>query len=194
MFLMAFSASSLFELSRNGLTTWLRKNRRYVGVSFAVSHFIHLALIAMVAVEYPEPFFATRGAFEFVGGGLVYAIILAMTITSFDGPTRKLGTKWWTRLHLFGGIAIWFTFTQRYVRSSFADPSYLVAVIPLLVAGLLKLRYYRQAGPEGQSEAFEALSWAVISSRSNPRISAIFLAILVLSCRPLNMSEPGPKA
>ena len=48
LFAMAFAAGALVELAPNGFTLWQRRNRRYLGVSFAVSHGIHLvALIAL---------------------------------------------------------------------------------------------------------------------------------------------------
>lgn len=59
LFALAFSASSLFAISRNPATTWLLKNRRYIGVSFAASHFIHLGLIVAVAAGYSESFLPT---------------------------------------------------------------------------------------------------------------------------------------
>ena len=46
LFCLAFSAA-LYRLWPNAWTRWQRRNRRYLGVSFAASHFIHaLAVIA----------------------------------------------------------------------------------------------------------------------------------------------------
>ena len=125
LFGLAFSASSLFGLRRNPATTWLLRNRRYVGVSFAVSHFIHLVLIAAVAIEYPHPFFDERGPTAFIGGGLAYAFIAAMTATSFDKSARWLGPKRWKALHTVGGYYILVVFARRYILAAIGSPAYI---------------------------------------------------------------------
>ena len=46
LFAMAFAAGALVELAPNGFTRWQRRNRRPLGVSFAVSHAIHLVALS----------------------------------------------------------------------------------------------------------------------------------------------------
>ena len=53
-FLSAFVASSVRALWRTPATAWLLANRRYIGVSFATSHAIHLVGILMVAKLSPD--------------------------------------------------------------------------------------------------------------------------------------------
>src|ERR1051325_1216368 len=50
LFITAFIASSLLTLRSSAATRWLRANRRYIGVSFAVSHACHGAAIVSLAV------------------------------------------------------------------------------------------------------------------------------------------------
>ena len=45
LFCLAFSAAALARLWPNASTRWLRRNRRYLGVSFAASHAIHAVAI-----------------------------------------------------------------------------------------------------------------------------------------------------
>ena len=45
LFMLAFVASALRRAWRNDATAWLLANRRYVGVSFGISHVIHLLAI-----------------------------------------------------------------------------------------------------------------------------------------------------
>jgi len=54
LFVMAFTAGALVELVPSDATRWQRRNRRYLGVSFAVSHFIHLAAIVGLAFQDPD--------------------------------------------------------------------------------------------------------------------------------------------
>src|SRR5215510_10674669 len=53
LFCLAFSAAALARLWPNAWTRWLRRNRRYLGVSFAASHAIHAAAIAAFAIMDP---------------------------------------------------------------------------------------------------------------------------------------------
>lgn len=41
LFLLAFTASSLRRIQSNPLTNWLVTNRRYLGLSMAISHGFH---------------------------------------------------------------------------------------------------------------------------------------------------------
>ena len=49
LFVLAFTAGAMAQLAPGEVTRWQRRNRRYLGVSFAVSHFIHLAAILSLA-------------------------------------------------------------------------------------------------------------------------------------------------
>ncbi len=100
LFAMSFAASAAFALRRNGATTWLRRNRRYVGVSFAVSQVIHL--IALIALGSGSEEFRGGVSMEtLVVGGTTYLFTFAMAATSSDAAVRWLGARWRT-LHLAG--------------------------------------------------------------------------------------------
>src|SRR5436190_21075973 len=57
-FCLAFGAAALAKLWPNGWTRWQRRNRRYLGVTFAASHGIHAAAIAAFAVMDPAGYAA----------------------------------------------------------------------------------------------------------------------------------------
>src|ERR1700730_18902854 len=57
-FCMAFSAASVARLWPNGWTRWQRRNRRYLGVTFAASHAIHAVAIVCVAQMDPAGYAA----------------------------------------------------------------------------------------------------------------------------------------
>src|SRR5690242_5680172 len=51
-FCLAFSAAALARLWPNAYTRWQRRNRRYLGVTFAASHALHaLAIIAFAQID-----------------------------------------------------------------------------------------------------------------------------------------------
>ena len=83
-FCLAFSAAALARLWPNGWTRWLRRNRRYLGVTFAASHAIHAIAIACFAVMDPAAYAAATSIASYIFGGIGYAFIIAMTSTSFD--------------------------------------------------------------------------------------------------------------
>ena len=60
LFSIAFTASSLQSLWRTPLTIWILRNRRWIGLSFAASHFVHLALILAISLCFPEPFLSDQ--------------------------------------------------------------------------------------------------------------------------------------
>ena len=53
LFCLAFSAAALARLWPNAWTRWQRRNRRYLGVTFAASHGIHAVAIIAFAVMDP---------------------------------------------------------------------------------------------------------------------------------------------
>src|SRR3979411_166262 len=56
LFCLAFSAAALARLWPNAWTRWLRRNRRYLGVTFAASHGLHAIAIGCFAAMAPAAF------------------------------------------------------------------------------------------------------------------------------------------
>src|SRR3954468_23193271 len=87
-FCLAFSAAALARLWPNAWTKWQRRNRRYLGVTFAASHALHGIAILCFALMDPIGYAAATSAASYIFGGLGYAFIIAMTATSFDATAR----------------------------------------------------------------------------------------------------------
>src|ERR1700722_16966690 len=83
-FCLAFGAAALARLWPNAWTRWLRRNRRYLGVTFAASHAIHAVAIACFAVMSPPLFMEATSAASYIFGGIGYGFIIAVTASSFD--------------------------------------------------------------------------------------------------------------
>ena len=148
LFLAAFAASSLRLALNNHWTTWLLRNRRYVGVSFAISHFVHLGLIFALTYWFPEPFLSNATTTFFSVGSAAYVVIAAMTITSFEAPRRWLGQKKWSLLHTIGGYFVMFIFAQAYVPKMFTIGGHnlpfgtaILIVLALRLAKIYKQRF-----------------------------------------------------
>ena len=139
LFLLAFSASSLHWLLRKTWTAWLLQNRRYIGVSFAVSHFCHLLAIIALAALFPHPFLDKLSGITLTGGGLAYVFIAAMAATSFDRTRDWLGSKRWKLLHTAGSYYIWIIFTQSYFPRAFKDGFYVPFLAALVIVMFLHM-------------------------------------------------------
>ena len=97
-------------LWRSTASRWLIRNRRYVGINFAIAHTVHLGALASYFLYLGiAPDTATL-----LGGGLAYTLIFAMAATSNDWSVNKLGPNW-RRLHSVGLHYIWFVFLITYL-------------------------------------------------------------------------------
>lgn len=139
LFVMAFAAAAMVELAASDWTRWQRRNRRYLGVSFAVSHFIHLAaLVALVMID-QELFWKLTTVANIFLAGAAYVFLAAMTATSFDGAAAWLGARYWRLLHLVGGWYIWISFAVAIGKRLPQGPIYWAMMALLLAAGLVRL-------------------------------------------------------
>jgi methionine sulfoxide reductase heme-binding subunit len=134
LFLLTFTASAAWRRWPSAWTRWQLANRRYLGLSFAVSHGVHLIAIIVFAQIAPMAFDqASNPQTRFVGE-IGYAFIFAMTATSFDTTAAWLGRRAWKILHSTGGWYLWFVFLLSYASRAVHDPHYSIGVAAALVA------------------------------------------------------------
>ncbi len=138
-FCLAFSAAALARLWPNAWTRWQRRNRRYLGVTFAASHGIHAAAIVCFAIMDPAAYAAATNAASYIFGGVGYAFIIAMAATSFDRTAAAIGPRGWRILHLTGGYYLLFQFTVSFGKRIPDMPLYALFLIPLLAVLALRL-------------------------------------------------------
>jgi len=139
LFCLAFSAGALARLWPNGWTRWLRRNRRYLGVSFAASHLLHALAIGAYAALDPPGFAAMTSLATYVFGGIGYSFIVAMTATSFDRTAAAIGPRAWRILHLSGGYYLWLQFLVSFGKRIPEMPLYGLFLVPLLAVMALRL-------------------------------------------------------
>jgi DMSO/TMAO reductase YedYZ heme-binding membrane subunit len=152
LFSFTFMASSVAELWRGATGKWMLRNRKYLGLSFACSHFAHAGFLAALGVAHPDVFRAAASTTGMIGGGIGYGFLAAMTITSFDGPRKALGKTRWKILHTSGMYLFWIIFSLSYVLGAPAkSPAYLplsallVGAMGMRVAARLRKRARRLA-------------------------------------------------
>lgn len=157
LFALAFSAAALFVLWPGAWTRWQRRNRRFLGLSFAVSHALHAMAIAAFVWLDPVQFHRLSSPGSIVSGGIAYGFIVALALTSFDRPAAWLGPRAWRALHWVGGYYIWISFIVTNGKRIGINPAYaLPAVLMAIVLGFRLAAWRRtvrsrKAGPVGIS-------------------------------------------
>jgi sulfoxide reductase heme-binding subunit YedZ len=139
LFALAFSAAAMAQLVASDATRWQRRNRRYLGVSFAVSHLVHLAaLIALVRTD-QALFWTLTNPANIVLAGTAYLFIAAMTATSFDRTAAWLGARRWRLLHLIGGWYIWVSFAVSIGKRLPQGAIYWAMMAVVIAVGIVRL-------------------------------------------------------
>ena len=142
LFCLAFGASSFRKFFPNSYTRWIMANRRYIGVTFAVIHLIHLFGLFILQRTF-HPVFDKAATISLIGGGMAYFFVVVMLLTSFSFFRKRLPGKSWFWFHTLGGYWIWFIFIRSYGRSVIRGESLLLPVLLLLVLVFVfrKFRY-----------------------------------------------------
>jgi DMSO/TMAO reductase YedYZ heme-binding membrane subunit len=138
-FCLAFGAAALARLWPNAWTRWQRRNRRFLGVTFAASHAIHAVAIVCFAVMDPAGYAGATSIASYVFGGIGYAFIVAMTATSFDRSAAAIGARAWRVLHLIGGYYLLLQFMVSFGKRIPDMPLYALFLIPLLAVFALRM-------------------------------------------------------
>jgi hypothetical protein len=145
-FCLAFSAAAASRIWPNVWTRWQMVNRRYLGLSFAISHFVHAVAISIFISRYTAQFHEVHPGSN-VPGGIGYLFLLAMTVTSFDRAAALLGRRVWRILHGTGAYVLWVIFLIAEVSRARENVVHLWFVAPLLlVAGIRILAWWRSHG------------------------------------------------
>ena len=139
LFALAFSAAALAQLAASDITRWQRRNRRYLGVSFAVSHAIHLAALVALTQTDPVLLWTLTNPANIVLAGTAYLFIAAMTATSFDRTAAWLGPRRWRLLHLVGGWYIWVSFAAAVGKRLPEGPLYWAMMALTIAVGIVRL-------------------------------------------------------
>lgn len=153
IFVAAYAASPLRRVWKAPFSAWLLRNRRWVGLSFAVAHGFHaLGILSLVALlgdrfEYDPVTLAV--------GGTAYVFVALMAATSSDRAVAALGPARWRRLHRTGLHTIWFVFAATELPAALHSPlHFLLASLLVAAAGLrASAALARRRAPEPASPA-----------------------------------------
>jgi DMSO/TMAO reductase YedYZ heme-binding membrane subunit len=135
-FTLAYVARPLVALRPSPAAKWLLAERKWLGLSFAMSHAWHLAGILWLASPDIGAFVRAQQPTTAVAA-LVFVLLAAMAVTSIESVKRAMSKKAWRGLHWTGMQLAWVAFATTYVGAVFAHPLYLVpAAIVLAIAGV----------------------------------------------------------
>lgn len=138
LFSLTFSASSLLHFFCNEYWRSIMQARRRLGLSFALSHTVHLfAIVALVEIAYGGDYFQLG---DIAGGSVIYLFIFAMAVTSNDASVKLLGAKNWKRLHKTGSYLIWIGLFSLYLENALEIGAWHYWLYVLLGISLILLR------------------------------------------------------
>lgn len=142
-FCLAFMASGLQYLYKGQFTFWMLMNRKFIGITFAIIHLIHLCLLGILQLEF-HPVFELADIASLIGGGVAYVFIVIMLITSFDAIKSKISSNNWKMTHTIGGYWIAAVFLTSYGKRALSEWEYIPLLCLLLVTLLLRAaKYFR---------------------------------------------------
>lgn len=141
-FSLAFGISSVFHFFKNDLTAWIFNFRPHLGLAFAVFHTFHLVFLVILQTHI-HPVFTLAKTSSLIGGGMAYALMYLMVITTFSKGKTMMHPGAWRILHLIGGYWIWVIFFKSYYNQVFyQDRGYLLFMLITLVLVFRILRFF----------------------------------------------------
>lgn len=149
-FLTGWAASSFAQAWPGGWRAGLLRRRRAIGLAFAANHFVHLGFI-VAAVEL---FDHQASLTTLIGGGIGYAFVAAMALTSNNTAMRALGIARWRLLHAAGGWYVLLIFASSYAGRLPTKPLVAApAVVLIVVAVALRLLSYARGRARPANQA-----------------------------------------
>ncbi len=133
-FLFAFIASPLHRRWHSPTSQWLSQNRRFLGLSMAVSHTYHAIAVStlQIAIQH-QPLHGDPLSI------LGYVFLIGMTITSFPSPAKAIGRRAWRVLHTAGMYYFWLAFAMEFGRRSLQEWGYLILTLLVAIALIIRL-------------------------------------------------------
>ena len=102
------ATSALHALFPGPVTAWLMRNRKTIGLSFAVAMAWQGAFIGMMSSVYSDYYYDNIFYFrDELEGSTGYLFLAAMVLTSFDFGRKRLTPQQWKLLHTSGVYFLW---------------------------------------------------------------------------------------
>ena len=141
-FLFAFIAAPLQRRWSSPVSQWLSQNRRFLGLSMAVSHTYHAIAFStlQIAIQH-QPLHGDPLSI------LGYVFLIGMTITSFPTTAKAIGRKAWRVLHTAGMYYFWLAFALESGMRAMREWGYLVLTLLVTIALIIRILDRRKLTP-----------------------------------------------
>ncbi len=148
LFVITFATSSLKYFFKSDFTKWLMRNRRYLGIAFAMAFFMHFTAIMLRGVMFPEDFGNKLSFSSTISALPLIATVFLLTVTSSNRVIRRMHPKLWKYLHLVGCYYIYARLFGAYWNISRREEAfYLVVVLMVCVIALRVAKFvHRRIG------------------------------------------------
>ncbi len=180
--LLVLVGSSARRLWPGEASSWLLRNRKFIGLAFSAAMVWQVLFIGLL-IGTGAPLFPPGLSSIFIASDMVaYAILLAMTATSFDALKLRMLPSHWRFLHATGIYYIWFIYTYSwcagmyFARQSLLDfAGYSLLFLSAIAAGGLRFSAWRAGGLRrvqsiGTGQIYSKS--ATVPSKGTPRISS----------------------
>lgn len=161
--------SSLKILFPGTLSSWLMRNRKYIGLVFAYAMAWQAAFIYILSTFHRDYYFSDVYFFrDEVEGSIGYIFLTAMVLTSFNFARKKINAAQWSLIQKGGVYFLWaypfsvywwnlfyYPYLEGYSVPEFHDYVFYVtgfAVFALRIAAWGKLRWQRSVRKSSVSE------------------------------------------
>jgi methionine sulfoxide reductase heme-binding subunit len=152
---IAYAAPALAVLAPGGPSARLLARRRSLWLAFGAIFAVHLALIGWLLSLPPDP---TPPALVLAFGGIAYALLAAIELTSFEAVPRRLDAAWVRGLALLGEHWVFAVFTVTLLNGATSHSrawlpalAIALAIYAIRLAAWLRVRRPR-AGASAENE------------------------------------------
>ncbi len=105
---LVIAISSLQILLPNAFTRWLMRNRKYIGLVFAVAMAWQGLFIFIMSYYFHDYYFSEIYYFrDEIEGSIGYIFLAAMVVTSFDFGRKLVDSEQWRIIHKSGIYFLW---------------------------------------------------------------------------------------
>lgn len=133
-FLLAYTAQAAWATWPHAATQWVREQRRDWGLLLLTSHGTHLIGIVMFWQLDATGFAALVPVANLYSGGLAYAFLLGMGLTSFAPFSLWAGPRFCSVVHRWGMHYLWLSFVVANGKRIPQNGWYALPVVLLLMA------------------------------------------------------------
>lgn len=135
LFMSLFVSNALTFYWQGRLSGWISDNRRYIGLSFALSHLVHGIFLLSLFRFGSDYFFSVVRWDTIILGGIAYVLIFIMVITSL-WPSVMQRNAWLKPVYFYGMYFIWLIFFATFAERAWDKPATYLPYALITVAAL----------------------------------------------------------